>query len=558
MNQHRNLLLLPLRLILSVGVSLSLPILVLGTTPAGIQSETPVAKLVGIELDGLGDGGRARPFVDLARTLRPWTKPSSSDAAPVDPNGWPTSDATTVLFDIRPAFAWAPPIDDPNAFQPDWSGRYPFSFQGQATIQITEGPGCHIENVQYDPARNQTTGQFLVEKNSGILVVSFTGSRRTPESPVGSGFTALRVIRPGYFLESEDIFTREFIQSRQPFAVLRYMDWLDTNHQPGFYGDAGHHALEWSARRRADAATQVSTGETYGVAWEYIVALANQTHKNLWINIPVAATDAYVQALAEFLKDTLDPDLAIYIEHSNEVWNFGFPQYTYNKLAAIEEVKRGGSPLNADSTTDEETWARRRHAKRVVEIGKTFRAAFGVNGISRIRPIYASWVIFPGPYYDEVLDWVSKTYGPAKDQFYGVAGAAYFNIEKASETATPEQLIDAMRTSSDDNLKFRTEIQAVALKHGLKHCQYEVGPDVGGGKTINVGNRIQANRHPRMRELLLHDARDNWFDKGGDLYMIFSHCSTYSRYGAWGLSDDIHNLTTPKWLAVQEITGIKP
>jgi len=536
----------------------SLAILALLTCTQAIPAQTPVAAKVGVELDGLGDGARSRPFVDLAKTLRPWTKPGTADPAPIDTAGWPTTDATTVLFDIRPAFAWAPPIDDPQAFQPDWSGVYPFTFQGQAEVKITEGPGCRLENVNYNPDSNSTSGQFVVGKESGLLVVTFQNSKRTLKHSNQSGITGLRVVRPGYDLNTKEIFTHEFLESLKPFAVLRYMDWLDTNHQPGFYGDAGHHALEWTARRQADAATQVSSETAYGVAWEYVVELANQTRKDLWINIPVAATDAYVAELARFLHEKLDSNLAVYIEHSNEVWNFGFPQYTYNKLAAIDEVKRGESVLNADGSTDEELWARRRHAKRVVEIGLAFRAAFGATGAQRIRPIYASWVIFPTPYYGEILDWVGKTYGPPANYFYGIAGAAYFNIEKAGKNATPDQLIDAMRASSDDNLKFRAEIQAIAQKHGLKHCQYEVGPDVGGGKTENLANRILANRSPRMRELLMHDARTNWFDKGGDLYMIFSHCSTYSRFGCWGLSEDIVNRNTPKWQAVRELTGIEP
>ena len=523
-----------------------------------VSAQTPVASRLGVELDGLGDGARSRPFVDLAKTLRPWTKPGTGEPAPIDQAGWPTSDASTVLFDIRPAFAWAPPIDDPQAFQPDWSGVYQFSFLGQAELTISEGPGCRLENVHYNANSNTTTGQIVVGQASGILVVSFLDSKKTPQSALGTGITTLRVLRPGYALETQEIFTREFLKSLKPFAVLRAMDWLDTNHQPGFYGDAGHHALEWSARRLPEDATQVSMGTTYGVAWEYLVALANQTHKDLWINVPVAATDAYVAELARFLHEKLDSNLAVYIEHSNEVWNFGFPQYIYNKLAAIDAVKQGGSLLNADGSSDEETWARRRHAQRVVKIGQTFRNTFGPAGARRVRPIYASWVIFPGPYYGEVLDWVAKTYGPPADHFYGIAGAAYFNIEKAGLNASPDQLIDAMRASSDDNLKFRTEIQAIADQHGLKHCQYEVGPDVGGGKTDNVANRILANRSPRMRELLLHDARGNWFERGGDLYMIFSHCSTYSRFGCWGLSEDIVNLDTPKWQAVRDLTGIEP
>src|ERR1051326_8870380 len=79
----------------------------------------PHASKIGVELDGLGDGARARPFIDLAKTLRPWTT-LSGQPAPTDEHGWPTSDAQTVLFDIRPFAAWQGPdhIDDPEKFMP--------------------------------------------------------------------------------------------------------------------------------------------------------------------------------------------------------------------------------------------------------------------------------------------------------------------------------------------------------------------------------------------------------------------------------------------------------
>src|SRR5205807_5801195 len=133
----------------------------------------------------------------------------------------------------------------------------------------------------------------------------------------------------------------------------------------------------------------VATGGKYGCAWEYCIELANHTGKDIWINIPVAATDEYVRQLASMLKNRLKPGLNLYVEHSNEVWNFGFPQYIYNKLAAIDEVKRGASPLNKDGSKDEEAWAHRRHGKRLYEIARIFGEVFGPQEVNRrIRPVY--------------------------------------------------------------------------------------------------------------------------------------------------------------------------
>jgi hypothetical protein len=519
---------------------------------AGEPAAGPYAGRIGVELDGLGDGNRARVFVDHARVHRPWTDVGGKPIA-VDERGWPLADGRVVMFDIRPVPAWAPPIDDPDKFQPDWSGSWLLEFRGQADVSVAEGHGVRINELRYDRETNRTRGELVVEKEAGLLVLAFERTRRSLEAGVGSGITGLRFLRPGYGYETNEVFTREFLRSLRPFKVLRYMDWLDTNHQPGFYGDAGHHALDWSGRRRADDATQVAFGEKYGVAWEHVIALANETKTDIWINIPVAATDEYITQLARFLKQGLNPESAIYIEHSNEVWNFGFPQYIYNKLAAIDEVKRGGSALADDGSNDEEVWARRRHADRLVAATRIFGAAFGAERSKRVRGVYASWLINPEAYYADVMKWVERVHGPPSRYFAAVASAAYFNIEGAPRDATPEQLLDAMRESSDRNVRNRDTITEIGRRYGLAHFQYEVGPDVGGGAIENVANRIRANRMPGIADVIERDVVRNWFDRGGGLYMYFAHCGPASRYGCWGLSEDVMDLDTPKWRAIRRL-----
>jgi hypothetical protein len=521
--------------------------------PPAVKAPAHAGK-IGLELDGIGDGSRCMPFVDVAKTLRPFALLGKGDAAPIDVNGWPTADCQTVLFDIRPFPAWNPPIDDPEKFQPDWSGTYKLSFTGQAVIGQVESQN-KITNQRYNAATNTTMADIIVPPGSGLLILSFAKTRRTAASPEGSGLTHLRLIRPGYPADTKQVFTTEFLRALRPFAALRYMDVLDSNHNPGYYGDTGHHALEWKDRHLPTDATQQEAGGKYGLAWEYVVQLANETGKDAWINIPIAATDDYVKQLALFLKKGLNPNIKIYIEHSNEVWNYGFPQYIYNKLAAIDEVKRGASPLNNDGNKEEETWTHRRHAKRLHDIAETFKAVFGTQAVmTRIRPIYASWLISPDPHYKDVLKWAEATYGPPKNYFYATAGAAYYNAEKASTSASPEEILAVMRKSSDDNGNFHKQLKAIADSYGLKYTQYEIGPDNGGGKTENVANRIRANRIPGMKALVLYDA-EKWFAMGGDMYMYFAAPAGYSRYGCWGLSEDIRQLNTPKWKAIYELTG---
>ena len=519
----------------------------------GLQFE-PHPDKIGIELDGIGDGSRCMPFIDLARTTRPSTKLNSGELVATDSNGWPTADCQSVLFDIRPFPAWNPPIDDPEKFMPDWSGTYHLSLTGQAEIASGEGD-AKVQNFTYNSATNKTRVDVTIPKGTGLLILKFSHTRRTASSPEGTGFTNLKVLRPGYEENSRQVFTDEYVNALKPFAALRFMDVLATNHNPGYYGDTGHHALEWKDRRLPSDATQVETGNKYGLAWEYIVNLANQTGRDAWINIPIAATDDYVRQLAQFLKGGLKPKIRIYIEHSNEVWNFGFPQYIYNKLAAIDEVKKGGSVLNNDGSQDQEVWTHRRHLKRLHDIAMIFKGVFGSNQmLTRVRPIYASWLISPDAHFKDVLQWGTSVFGEPKSYLYGIAAAAYYSDEKSAKDATPEQVLVAMRKASDENMKFHTQLKPLADQYGLKYTQYEIGPDSGGGRLDNIANRIRANRIPGMRGVVLHDAT-SWFAMGGDMYMYFASPGAYSRYGCWGLSEDIRQLNTPKWQAIYLLTG---
>ena len=547
----------PLRPTICLAAALLTLTLSCAARPAAPPAPTNTGK-IGVELEPPTDGSRTRAFVDYGKCFRPFQTLDGKSDAPTDAAGYPTTDGKAVFFDIRPVPAWNPPIDDPAAFQPDWSGTYHLSFTGQAVVAPVEAPNVAVAHQAYDPAANVTRADVVVSKGTGLLVLAFSNTKRTPSSTTNSGITGLHFIQPGYPADTHQVFSTAFVQSLRPFSTLRFMDWTSTNANPGFYGDAGHHAALWANRRLPTDATQDDQGDKHGVAWEYAIALCNQTGKDMWVNIPVAATDDYVKNLALLLKRTLNPPLHVYIEHSNEVWNFGFPQYTYNKLAAQDEVAKGGSTLNNDGSTDPETWAHRRHAKRLLEISSVFKSVYGPAAINTtIRPVYASWLISPGPHYSDVLAWVGKTYGPPKNYFYALADAAYYNAQKASPTASPDEVIAAMRADSDNNRTARIALQTVANTYGLKHFQYETGPDVGGGSTVNVANRILANRDPKMTALLLHDYQDNWKPLGGDLYMYFAYCSAGSRYGCWGLSEDIANVHTPKWEAIYTLTGTK-
>jgi hypothetical protein len=59
-----------------------------------------------------------------------------------------------------------------------------------------------------------------------------------------------------------------------------------------------------------------------------------------------------------------------------------------------------------------------------------------------------------------------------------------------------------------------------------------------------------------MKDIMVRDLRDNWFPHGGGLFMYLEVTSNYSRYGSWGLTDDVSNPDRNyKYAAVREIVG---
>lgn len=178
----------------------------------------------------LGCEFSAGPFTytNIVRDTRAWVLPTNaSQAAPVDSNGWPTTDAFTVVFDDRPAFAWAPPEDDPWGWQPAVNGTYAFNFSGSGSGERVRGRdrdggadayasalpstsvypgsdpgmkgGMSVTNVTFDPATYTTAGLITIAAGAPALAeLIINGTRRTASSPLGSGFTNLRIMRPGH------------------------------------------------------------------------------------------------------------------------------------------------------------------------------------------------------------------------------------------------------------------------------------------------------------------------------------------------------------------------
>ena len=61
-----------------------------------------------------------------------------------------------------------------------------------------------------------------------------------------------------------------------------------------------------------------------------MIKLCNETQKDAWICVPHLADDDYITQMATLFRDQLDGNLNVYLEYSNEVWNWIFSQTHYN------------------------------------------------------------------------------------------------------------------------------------------------------------------------------------------------------------------------------------
>ena len=482
-------------------------------------------------------------WVDLIKGLSGWNTVGTETAVTQDAQGWPTSDAG-MDYDERKNMPWRAP--DAPGINEDIAGTYKLSFTGQATIvpntEATTG-GLVVANQKYDAHSNQTTADLILQPGHSLLQLQFVNTKRLPTSAAGTGFTNMRLLRPGYSPESKEPFTTGTLKAYQPpFAAIRFLD-VDSGNGYQTFNGTNLVVAKWADRVQVTDAYQAglpsrnANGEqSQGVAWEYMIMLANATHHDMWINLPDSADDDYVTQLANLIRNGneytagLDRDLNVYVEYSNEVWNFSFPQYVYNLVQADNEGE----------TVDE------RYMEHTFQIGQIFESAFGEkNGTGRVRPV-ALWQTTTELTFFNTLAWAEQHLSvKAKDVLYGTGEAPYYG---ASDTSTVDATFATMWTGSDATRRDLIGWQAVATFYGLKEVSYESGP---GSLLGGVGAYVI--RDPRMIPSIAHQFLDNWFAIGGDLANYYALEGAVSQYGDFLLLEDYDHLETPTYIAAEQV-----
>jgi hypothetical protein len=484
---------------------------------------------VGAGLSGVSDWNRTHEFADISRQSRPWGSPSDpwegqADIS-LDDNNWPTEDAGLVVMCCQPSGL-------------NLGGTYKISFECATLPQVRAlvSTGT-IQNLQRNEATGVVTADLIVPPNPEAIYLSFTNTQ--------GGVRNLKVLRPG--AHEGETFTPLFLEKNQRFNVIRFMDWTRTNGNP---------LQRWEDRNRPEGS---NWRDGSGIPYEVCIDLCNRLGRDIWLNVPHKADDDYIRQMARLVRDRLDPQLSVYIEYSNETWNFLFPQADWIHDQAVAECTSGFSDLNFDESNDANNWRWRYHARRTVQIGQIFEQEFGSGSMNgRVRPILAGQ--FSRPHmYDVMMRYIETIWGRPADFVYAISGAPYFMLGSA-DTRTDlsvNEILSSLESSvatweHDPNLE---RLASLTAWHNLAPMTaYEGGPDTAGPN--NLPNKRLAYYDQRMQVMCQRYLR-HWYASGGGQFQWFTSGAQnwLSPYGAYALVERMDDFNTPKLLAVDEIAS---
>ncbi len=413
------------------------------------------------------------------------------------------------------------------------AGTYKLQFTGRADLSSSP-----IANQSYDAATNRTTADVVLpEDKTGNSWISFRNTRRSAASSSNDGVTDIHLWRPGYPTDGSVMFTTEFLAAMQKVQVLRSMDTVSTN---------DNDSVNWSDRPRPDFVGRNKRGQS----WEWFVALANAADRDIWLNVPVKASDDYITKLAQLLRygsdgnqpytstqanpvyPPLKPGIKVYLEYGNEIWNFAGGFYNMGWVKGLSDAVRlnPSHPIALDGPVTDEWLAFRRYiAWRSSFISKTFRSVWGdADMMVRIRPILAVQAGNANNYLKDGLMWAEAYYkrSDLSGIWWGGGGAQYYAGAKGVDINNP----GAVQAYFDAPLDAQaTRIDTTWTKaYGLRNIAYEGGPEPGvygdyaGVKRDVIANTL--NTDARMAGLMGR-AYDLWRANGGDLFMYYNYTS---------------------------------
>ncbi len=467
-------------------------------------------------------------FTDIFKQSGKWVTQNAEGSSPwntnlqipILPNGFPKKVPFTTNNNVPQKVAKLL-LELEDAIFP--KGTYRLIVTGKGKVRIRAGNNITLA----------TPINTLIEVNNKMIFEILESNENNPISDV-------KLILPKYVdTYQTKVFTDEFIEFVDDFELLRFMDWTETNNSE---------VIHWSDRSKDTYHTQ---GQEHGTSWENTIRLCNFSKKNAWINIPHQANNNYVRQLAKLLNNTLQPDLKIYLEYSNEVWNSQFEQHKY----AINKAKELGYSVQEH----ELAWLYT--AKRSADIFRIFEQEF-TNDDRLIKVLPSQSISYVA---NKIIEYFNTpSINPTKIQADYLAIAPYFGGSVANTIVdeglvsdiTVPQILERTKQSMEIAFDRMKQCSEVAQSHAIDLITYEGGQHLVGSRgNENIeeltNKLIAANHHPKMKELY-QQYFNHWYENYGGLFVNFSSHGRYSKWGSWGIKEHMENFDNPKYKGLQK------
>lgn len=506
-----------------------------------------------MNLAGIADWEPGFPFINLMWGARMWMTRNQTPGGP-----WNTEQIAHCEFDEN-GYPLEVPFSAPD--QQDFQEVF-------TLIPNRVPPGEYVILFEGEGEFGGVMGTRIIEQGKGRATIELTGGKDTVQgiaiksSAKGNHLRNIRIVARQY--ESADLaadpFLPEFLQFCEPFHALRFMDWATTNNS---------YEREWANRKKPTFYTMVGAGGDYfgifgkpashtdrmlsgGVAIEVMLDLCNRLKKDAWLCVPHLATDEYIREYAKLVKAKLNPSLKVYLEYSNEVWNWQFQQAQWmirDRYAGETIEAKGFNPWGGKTpefTLGDGTVASEGGSDHPERIGALFRRCFAIweevfDGPDRARLVrvaasQAGWLDVA----KRTLKYTMENGGCdafSVTGYFGPNDAIYEKWESSGASLTADDVIadmDQIITSAESDVE---TLSGAAREYGVRFIVYEGGQHIqpkGQNETAYMPALKDAQTHPKIYDLYMKNfamlARH-----GCDLFAVFASVSEQgSRWGSWG------------------------
>jgi hypothetical protein len=518
------------------------------------------------------------PLVPFANVIYTGRKPSAVNAwdTPValDVDGNPTADFSILVYE--------------GSAMAGFSGIYPLRFRGQADIS---GFGHTVSGKSYDAAENITTADVAIDASVNVGI-HFTNTRRLPSDATPTGLTELSLMYPGTAYDV-DVVTPHFAIATAPFGILRPMQAQNPRNP----------LVQWSGRTRPRGVG--CANDDPGIAFEYLVLLANGLDKDVWINVPYYFDGDALTKLAQLIEFGTDGDLPYtgpfgsaydavsnprpaqhapstwtpavidwypplenglhaYVELSNELWNFA-GAYWGNELQADAVTEYdAGDPYHYGILSGPNPGYLRlgRQGRLHKEMAGRFLEVVGPSGWGdRYRMVLASQIAW----YDMMrgpMTYIATVYGGHQES--GVDLGPLVTTEDGQPNAFGNPAWPITRyvhylsgapyvggaTAAEQAVALEGEVKEwiatlaqYCTLYGVQMIAYEGGAEAAAGYS-----------DPGLQQVIV-DELHYWFSQNADAPFVYFGITDNGGYGLSPTIFDLDGSTWPKWAAIYQLAA---